>query len=706
MKFDEEGEIYSRTWFIFDVVLSGILSGFGIAGNLMSLIVLCKVKDRSSTVYLLTTLAVVDTLFLVYIVVSRVIPGACLVSGYPDCNTVLSEGLWISWPLGCMAQTAGTWLIVAITCDRYLAVRFPFKKMIWSSSNQIKKVIIGILITAILFNIPRFFDVSNLLEYDNEIMEYDNGTMEYDVMMEYDNAMTEYDNEMKEYDNEMMEYDNEMTEYNNEMMEYDNEMMAYENEMTEYNEMMEYDKDSDKKKVFVSKERIKIRSFPIFNDLNVTDKNISKGKSDAVTGDVDDSYVDDLDKDGGLVRKMSEENTEIVNIHKILAQMEQDYLDLYKVTMSRPIKIKKPKKKKQKQRERKKLRNNNNQEHDPIKTIALPMSIVEVKQKQKKRKKQRNRNKQKQKPKQRERKKPRNDFHQNYSQIKTTELPMPNAVVTRRIFIPVFTQPPSTPRGPKPEAPIHRPELPETRTFRTDDTAFPNQTTDLAKPGLPIHHPLDQVSIPPDEEENLHFKLNNPSMIVQKSLKLDDIVNSLRNDTENDTEELPLGMSNVHSSKSILMQYIDYVTLTWLFVYLIPLTALFILNILLIFELRKAQRRHAQMTVQEEDKDNLAVTLNIIVMVGVFLVCQTPDFVHIVIAWKDIGLSLKVIWEAFYVSITFLTLNASVNFLIYCLFYRRFRKVFVEMIYGCQRNNQGSSTNSSKGKEGTASTSV
>ena len=57
-----------------------------------------------------------------------------------------------------MFQTAGTLLTVAITCDRYLVVRFPLKAMAWNIPKKIKRVIVGIILAAVLFNIPRFFD--------------------------------------------------------------------------------------------------------------------------------------------------------------------------------------------------------------------------------------------------------------------------------------------------------------------------------------------------------------------------------------------------------------------------------------------------------------------------------------------------------------------------------------------------------------------
>ena len=149
----DEDDFYTNTWFVFNV-LSGLCCTFGIIGHLISSVVLYRMKEQKSTVYLLFTLSIVDVLFLVYILTSKLL---CLVAGYPEYHDAIFRGFWIIWPLGGMAHTAGTWLIVAITCDRYLVVHFPLKKICWNMPKKLKWVIVGILIASVLFNIPRFF---------------------------------------------------------------------------------------------------------------------------------------------------------------------------------------------------------------------------------------------------------------------------------------------------------------------------------------------------------------------------------------------------------------------------------------------------------------------------------------------------------------------------------------------------------------------
>ena len=465
MSFGLGDEFYNKTWFLFDVIFNGICCTFGVVGNLISLFVLYRLKEHKSTVYLLATLAVMDTLFLLYITISRVIPGACLAAGYPEYHIAIFEGFWISWPLGCIAQTAGTWLIVAITCDRYLAVHFPFRAVTWNIPKKIKRVIFGILLAAVLFHVPKFFDEPQTIIQS----EGDNAGLERNTLMQG---------------------------------------------------------------VYESPE--------IVTDLASTGTQVT-----GVTEDTSAMLISLNDtKETTANAFISEDRSTKRNIDK----------------------------------ERKE---------------RMPRKVRKVKTRSKRQGK---------------------ILKEPVSEVNTTE--------ERKWEI-----------------------VAEISSFAVNLPAKEKPVYVIAQ--------KDDYNITPTEEEN--------------------------------------------SSRNVLMQYVYHITLTWLFVYLIPLTVLFVLNILLIRELRKAQLTHAQMTNREEEElNNKAVTLNIIIMVGVFFICQTPDFVHIIISWRDIGLDHRTVWQAFYVSIWLLSLNASVNFLIYCMFYRGFRQALVNMMCRSKGRNEGSSMDSSQ----------
>lgn len=127
---------------------------------------------------------------------------------------------------------------------------------------------------------------------------------------------------------------------------------------------------------------------------------------------------------------------------------------------------------------------------------------------------------------------------------------------------------------------------------------------------------------------------------------------------------------------------IYYIGLTWLLVYMIPLVLLIGLNVRLMIAIRKARKLHAALTGNQKrsEKDNLAVTLNIIAVVTIFILCQMPDFILVVITYPDLNIDKSSL--AYYGSVctVLLTLNSSVNFVVYCLFYPKFRRIMIHVL--------------------------
>ena len=82
-------------------------------------------------------------------------------------------------------------------------------------------------------------------------------------------------------------------------------------------------------------------------------------------------------------------------------------------------------------------------------------------------------------------------------------------------------------------------------------------------------------------------------------------------------------------------------------------------------------------------KENMSGTINIIAVVTVFLVCQTPDFVQVVIGYAPLGIAKSILYHTSSASLCFLALNSGVNFIIYCFFYKKFRKIAAGMM-GCK----------------------
>ena len=128
-----------------------------------------------------------------------------------------------------------------------------------------------------------------------------------------------------------------------------------------------------------------------------------------------------------------------------------------------------------------------------------------------------------------------------------------------------------------------------------------------------------------------------------------------------------------------LYKYIYLTSLTWLVAYIAPLGALAVLNVMLIRGLQKARNTHARLTGQSrlpQNKESLSQTLNIIVVVTVFLVCQAPDFIQIVLLQvPTVEDKTRIMNITSSLAFCFLAINCSANFGIYCVCYKKFRTI-------------------------------
>ena len=133
------------------------------------------------------------------------------------------------------------------------------------------------------------------------------------------------------------------------------------------------------------------------------------------------------------------------------------------------------------------------------------------------------------------------------------------------------------------------------------------------------------------------------------------------------------GLEGVH-----LYTYLYTGILYCTFVFAIPLVMLIFFNVHLIHDLRMAQRERVTMTSHLSlDQNN--VTLVMVIIVVVFIVCQTPAMInHILFIFYAHCISYYAectIYTTFFsTSNVFVALNSSLNFFIYCLFRRQFRQ--------------------------------
>jgi len=104
-----------------DVYVVGTLCVFGIAGNLLSIIVLGRDRTMHRTTgFLLQMLAVADAVYLVACVHIQTLK--CMVDWTDWLPSVVSRR-WpyvevYAWPMASLAQTATVWMVVVLTVHR------------------------------------------------------------------------------------------------------------------------------------------------------------------------------------------------------------------------------------------------------------------------------------------------------------------------------------------------------------------------------------------------------------------------------------------------------------------------------------------------------------------------------------------------------------------------------------------------------------
>lgn len=142
-----------------DVFFVGFLSVFGLIGNALSIVVLRRDRDKKNTTnWLLQTLALSDTLYLIACVFFQVVKGVNDMTDWcPGLKQVFPYMEPYIWAFASITQTITVWLVMLVTVDRYIAVCKPLKTQL-RTIQRAKLAVAIVIILAILYNIPRFLE--------------------------------------------------------------------------------------------------------------------------------------------------------------------------------------------------------------------------------------------------------------------------------------------------------------------------------------------------------------------------------------------------------------------------------------------------------------------------------------------------------------------------------------------------------------------
>ena len=145
--------------FIIEAVLMGILCIFGFTGNTLSVVCLMKDKSKTATPFLLVSLEVADTLFLVTVLILRVLTSIHTFTRWFDALMVFFPyaGSYV-WPTALIASTGTIYLTILVTVNRYISVCRPYEASNLCSVYHARRHVVLVALFSILYNLPRFFE--------------------------------------------------------------------------------------------------------------------------------------------------------------------------------------------------------------------------------------------------------------------------------------------------------------------------------------------------------------------------------------------------------------------------------------------------------------------------------------------------------------------------------------------------------------------
>uniref|UniRef100_A0A0N4ZCG9 G_PROTEIN_RECEP_F1_2 domain-containing protein n=1 Tax=Parastrongyloides trichosuri TaxID=131310 RepID=A0A0N4ZCG9_PARTI len=135
-----------------------ITGTFGILAAIICVIVFTRPQMRCSLNVYLAGLSFFDMVLLTTSVLIYPLLAACTSLGSVGICQVFAKVTLICYPISLMAQIASVYTCVAITVDRFLAVKYPLKMRMWCSSSRASFIVFAIGIASVIFKIPSYFE--------------------------------------------------------------------------------------------------------------------------------------------------------------------------------------------------------------------------------------------------------------------------------------------------------------------------------------------------------------------------------------------------------------------------------------------------------------------------------------------------------------------------------------------------------------------
>ena len=170
--------------FIIYTVFVGTLVVVGIMGNSFAFVVFWKESIKSSALFLIQCLSLIDSALLLTVLPLFPMHSFVVYTGWLQGYWAIQPYVLVYlWPLSLTAQTATIWVTVLVAVTRYIAICLPFRASRWCTVSKAKKQLAFVLLYAVLFNMPMF--IYRHVEY----VTNDNGTT-YTAKAAYSGLLT------------------------------------------------------------------------------------------------------------------------------------------------------------------------------------------------------------------------------------------------------------------------------------------------------------------------------------------------------------------------------------------------------------------------------------------------------------------------------------------------------------------------------------
>ena len=153
---DAGGQTFSD---IMGIWVTGIVCILGMAGNILSFIVLTQAFGRSPMFYVLRAVAVSDALFLFSVFLIQTMVNMYPYTGLVEwCYRHRGYIQYFTWPLLMTTQMSTVWLTALVSVERYIAICYPLRAACYCTLSKMRRAVIAVFLFSAVYNIPRFFE--------------------------------------------------------------------------------------------------------------------------------------------------------------------------------------------------------------------------------------------------------------------------------------------------------------------------------------------------------------------------------------------------------------------------------------------------------------------------------------------------------------------------------------------------------------------